>query len=376
MRIGIDARFYGSVGKGLGRYTSELIAQLECLDTENDYVIFLRKSNFGSYTPKNPRFTKILAEFPWYTWREQLLYPLWLRKFRLDLMHFLHFNVPFLYLRPYVVTVHDLILLSHPTIRATTLGPLRYWIKFTLYRLVITRAIRSACAVIAVSNFTKNEIRGRFPFMRARDITVTYEACSAAVAGVMTAPRAETIPQPFMMYVGNAYPHKNLETLLVAFAEFRKRGYTNYRLLLVGSPDYFYDRLRNEAEKKYLDEHVDFFGHATDEELAALYTRAQIYVFPSLCEGFGLPPLEAMNKGLPVASSNTCSLPEILGDAARYFDPHDPEKIADALEILASDTTLRETLKEKGSVRATQFNWLTCGKKTLEIYLNTRTSHA
>src|SRR5258708_3370943 len=117
MRIGIDARFYGSVGKGLGRYTSELISHLEKIDNGNDYVIFLRASNFKSYVPKNPRFTKVLAEFPWYTWSEQVRYPKLLNSHMLDLMHFPHFNVPFFYRKPFVVTVHDLILLSHPTTR-------------------------------------------------------------------------------------------------------------------------------------------------------------------------------------------------------------------------------------------------------------------
>ena len=377
MRIGIDARFYGSIGKGLGRYTSELIAQLERLDTKNEYVIFLRKSNFNSYTPKNPRFTKALAEFPWYTWKEQVLYPLWLRKFRLDLMHFLHFNVPLLYLQPHVVTVHDLILLSHPRARATTLGPVRYWIKFVMYRMVVAHALRSARAVIAVSNYTRNEIRKRFPFMREREITVTYEACSNTFQGENTShPRVETVPQPFILYVGNAFPHKNLDALLEAFAEFKKRGFSAHRLVLVGSPDYFYKRLQAEAATKKRSDDVVFFGHATDEELAALYTRAESYVFPSLCEGFGLPPLEAMSKGLPVAASNTCCLPEILGDAARYFDPKDPLKIADALEVLASDPILRGTLTAKGRERAAKFDWESCGEKTHAIYLHTLNSHA
>ncbi len=380
MRIGIDARFYGSIGKGLGRYTSELIAQLEQLDTENDYVIFLRKSNFGSYTPKNPRFTKVLAEFPWYTLREQVLYPLWLGKFRLDLMHFLHFNVPFLYRGPYVVTVHDLILFSHPTSRATTLGPLKFWMKYALYRmLVIPHALRSARAVLTVSEYTKKQVRAYFPFMRNREITVTYEACGTAfstTASHISTPRATSMQQPFMLYVGNAYPHKNLETLLLAFAEFRKRGYTRHRLVLVGSPDYFYNRLKSEAATKRLEEHVTFFGHATDEELATLYSRAEAYIFPSLCEGFGLPPLEAMCNGLPVASSNASCLPEILGEAARYFDPRSPTAIADALVELASDPALRNILVEKGHARATSFDWATCGITTKKVYLTAAKRHA
>ncbi|MEY4745222.1 MAG: hypothetical protein RL272_1167 [Candidatus Parcubacteria bacterium] len=377
MRIGIDARFYGSVGKGLGRYTSELIAHLEKADTGNDYVVFLRKSNFDEYVPGNPRFAKALAEFPWYGWREQVLYPLWLRKFRLDLMHFPHFNVPILYRRPFVVTVHDLILLSHPTARATTLGPLAYWVKFRLYLLVIGRAIADAAAVITVSEFTKKEIIGRFPSAKQKDIVVTYEACATTLRGKSgDAPRPD-VTKPFALYVGNAYPHKNLERLLAAFAKFRADGHAGWRLVLVGAEDYFYGRLKDEAREKRLDANVTFFGHATDRELSSLYDAASFYAFPSLCEGFGLPPLEAMCHGLPVASSKACCLPEILDDAARYFDPGDEDDMARAFAEVADDAGLRESLAAKGGARAATFDWMRCARMTKAVYDKalTKTTH-
>lgn len=384
MKIGIDARFYGTLGKGLGRYVSELISQLERLDGQNEYVIFLRAENFNEYEPASPRFTKVLAEFPWYGWREQILYPLWLRKFRLDLMHFPHFNVPFLYRRPFVVTIHDLILLRHPTTRATTLGPLRFFLKFTAYRLVIASALRSARAVITVSNAVRADIQERFPFMRAKKIAVTYEAVAASLsansreAGAQVrAPRAEAVPAPFALYVGNAYPHKNLSVLLSAFAEFRKRGFAGHRLVLVGSQDYFYERLRHEAAKLGVADQVMFFGRATDTELATLYRRAEMYVFPSLCEGFGLPTLEAMANGLAVASSNAACMPEILGDAALYFDPTNPESMTRAMTELTTDGDLRKRLIEKGTARVAMYDWRDCAQKTLDVYLHaTRHSHA
>jgi len=379
MRIGIDARFYGSVGKGLGRYTSELIAHLEKIDAENDYVVFLRRSNFNSYVPKNPRFTKVLAEYPWYTWREQVLYPFFLRKHRVDLMHFPHFNVPFFYGRPYVVTVHDLILLSHPTTRASKLGPLMFWMKFRFYLMVIRRALADAAAVITVSECTKKEIIERFPFAKQKNIAVTYEACAPSL-------RRETgpVPQreadsPFILYVGNAYPHKNLDRLLTAFAAFRRNGHPNWRLVLVGTEDYFYARLKRETREKKLDVGVTFFGHATDEQLSELYRTASFYSFPSLCEGFGLPPLEAMCHGLPVVSSRASCLPEILGDAAHYFDPEDVDDMAAAFGAVADDATLRHGLAAKGPRHAERFDWTDCARRTKDVYqraLAKNTQHA
>lgn len=153
MRIGIDARFYGSIGKGLGRYTQKLIQHLEQIDTENQYVIFLRKENFEDYQPFNKNFQKVLADYPWYTFSEQLFFPLLLRKYKLDLVHFPHFNVPILYFGKFVLTIHDLILTHFPTLKATRLSPLWYWVKYAAYKLAISSAVRRSEKIITVSEF-------------------------------------------------------------------------------------------------------------------------------------------------------------------------------------------------------------------------------
>jgi glycosyltransferase involved in cell wall biosynthesis len=371
MRIGIDARLYGSLGKGLGRYASELIAHLEKIDHENEYVVFLRKDNFDQYEPKNPNFSKQLAEYPWYGWKEQLIYPFFLRKFSLDLIHFPHFNVPMLYRKPFLVTVHDLILLKHPTARATTLGPLMFRLKFLVYRLVIASALKRANGILTVSETAKKEIQEHFSFTRQKQILVTYGACSPSFTaneqGKMTE-KVKALKAPFALYVGNAYPHKNLERLIRGFQAFRSRGHEAHYLVLVGQEDYFYTRLKNEAAKTGDDENVVFFGHATDSELAEIYRKASFYVFPSLHEGFGLPPLEAMCKGLPVASSNASCMPEILGEAAHYFDATDSDSIANAMEKMSMDETLRERLKSEGLNRTKRYDWDITARKTLDLY--------
>src|SRR5690606_4764995 len=160
------------------------------------------------------------------------------------------------------------------------------------------------------------------------------EACAPATTSAPKPLRSD-VTQPFMLYVGNAYPHKNLERLLEAFAAFRTGEHSNWRLVLVGSEDYFYARHKQEAFEKGRDVSVTFYGHATDEELSGLYDHASFYVFPSLCEGFGLPPLEAMQHGLPVASANASCMPEILAEAALYFDPTSPAAITAAMKIMA-----------------------------------------
>jgi len=181
-------------------------------------------------------------------------------------------------------------------------------------------------------------------------------------------PRVVAIPKPYTLYVGNAYPHKNLDALVAGFAAYRQNGFADRTLVLVGASDYFYERLKRETELRKLAEHVIFFGQASDAELTALYLGAESYVFPSLCEGFGLPPLEAMANGLPVASSNASCLPEILGDAARYFNPTDSASMVKALKDLATDAALRATLKAKGHTQAGKYDWRACAEKTLIAY--------
>ncbi|MFH1047739.1 MAG: glycosyltransferase family 1 protein [Patescibacteria group bacterium] len=376
MKIGIDARFYGSLGKGLGRYASELIAHLEQLDANNEYVVFLRAGNWNEYEPKAPNFRKVLADYPWYTWREQLLYPFFLRHQRLDLMHFLHFNVPILYRRPFIVTVHDLILLQFPTTRASTLGPIKYWLKHRLYRWVIGRAIKRAEVVLTVSKTIRQEIKKFFPAAQQKQIIVTYGACPAALRASSKTISVDHTQEavgphaPFALYVGNAYPHKNLEQLIAAFQMFRESGHVSWQLVLVGAPDYFYERLKKETTALGLTDHVIFFGQATDYQLMALYREARFYVFPSLCEGFGLPPLEAMDSGLPVAASDASCLPEVLGAAAIYFNGKSTTDIAEKLSLLADDENLRKKMIAAGYQQTQKYDWQVAAKKTLDAYIS------
>lgn len=369
MRIGIDARFFGTLGKGLGRYTQQLIEHLEEADTENEYVIFLRQENFDAYVPKNSNFTKALADIPWYSWREQIIFPKILAWYRLDLMHFTHFNVPLLYRRPFVLTVHDLILFHFPTFRATTRSIFVYGIKYLAYRLILRSALRRALCVLAVSRFTKRDIEEHFPFSRGK-IVITYQAATALGSCFESSMHPESflekcgILKPYFLYVGNAYPHKNLERLLLAFSTLRKN---NAQLVLVGKEDYFYRRLRRFAEKKNVSR-VVFTGEVTDEELAFLYQSAVAYVFPSLYEGFGLPPLEAMAQGTPVLSSSVTAMPEILGSAARYFNPKKVESIAASLRYALCKNAFRERFSGEGLKRVQKFSWETLAQETKNVY--------
>ncbi len=370
MRIGIDARFFGPIGKGLGRYTQKLIENLEKLDTENEYFIFLKEENYPDYKPGNKHFHKVRANFGWYTLSEQLRFPPLLNKYKLDLVHFPHFNVPFFYRKKFVVTIHDLILLHFPTVRSTTLNPIIYWLKFLGYKIVIYSAIFRSKKIIAVSKFTKKDILENFKNVRPDKITVTYEACEDYC---ILSPKKETdvlkrygIIKPYILYVGNAYPHKNLERLVLAFAEIYKIKH-DLNLVFVGKADYFYEGLKKFIEEEKIC-NIHFADYVPDYDLDTVFHNAELYVWPSLYEGFGLPPLEAMAKGTPVVSSDHPCMREILEDSVYYFDAEKEKDIAAAIEKVLEDEDLKNRLRLKGYEQIKKYDWKNTAEKTLAIY--------
>lgn len=371
MRIGIDARFFGSIGKGLGRYTQKLIENLEHIDHENQYVIFLRKENFDEYQPFNKNFTKVLADYRWYTFSEQIFFPQLLARQGLDLMHFPHFNVPLLYRKKFVLTIHDLILVHFPTLRGTTLNPIWYWFKYVAYKLTIASAIARAQKIITVSQFTKNDIISEYEKAKNK-IVVTYEACDGHCRISLGSPQRVLekygIIKPYLLYVGNAYPHKNLERLIEAFEKISEK-FPNMQLALVGKEDYFYSKLQKFTSIKGIS-NVHFLGYVTDQDLDVLYRFASLYVFPSLYEGFGLPPLEAMAKGTPVVSSDKPCMKEILGDAAHWVDAENIESLSHGIENVLNDKNLATVLAERGYEKIKEYSWEKMAQQTLDTYLS------
>lgn len=371
MKIGIDARFYGPEGKGLGRYVQKLIENLEKIDEGNhQYHVFLRKNNINVYLPKNKNFKKVIADFKWYSWQEQIKLPFFINKLNLDLVHFCHFNVPWLYRRKFVVTIHDLILFHYPTTKNTTLNKTYYLLKLAIYRFIIKSAARRAKKIITVSNFTKQDILKELRIPEKK-ISVTLEGCELTFE--KNVPETLNVNyrkiKPFLLYVGNAYPHKNLEKLCQAFVLVREK-YPDLKLVLVGGDDFFYKRLKKFVRDNEI-KNVHFFGFVSDEKLDIIYREALLYVFPSLYEGFGLPPLEALARQLPVASSNKTSMPEILGFSANYFNPEKAKCIAGTIiEMIDSIDEWRAKVAKEGPKILEKFSWLDMAEKTKKVYQN------
>lgn len=374
MQIGIDARLYGPKQGGLGRYLEQLILDLEKTDQNNDYVIFLRAENFEEYRPVNPRFKKILADVPWYGWREQFFLPKIFKKEKLDFIHFPHWNVPFFYTGKFIVTIHDLILLHYPSRQASTLGPITYFFKNLAYKFILHHAVKKAKQILTPSEFTKQDIINTL-HIPAKKITVTHLApmdlgikyqVSSIKYGNENLLTKYGINKPYLLYVGVAYPHKNLERLIRAWKTFEEKN-KNFQLILVGKKNYFYDRLINSEDFKNC-KNIIFTDFVPDNELSALYQNSTAYVFPSLYEGFGLPPLEAMQYGVPVISSNATCLPEVLGNNALYFNPQNEQDICSKISIILTEEAKRCELINNIPVLLAKYSQINTSKITLSVY--------
>jgi glycosyltransferase involved in cell wall biosynthesis len=366
MRIGIDARMLGPNvgGGGLGRYVEELVRELGQLKHKNRYVLFLKPENMQTSVMDAE---KRLANAHWYTLKEQLVMPRLIDREKLDLIHFPHWNVPLFLRTPFIVTIHDLILLDEPgSAKATTKHPLVYWLKRLAHRIVLRSALRRARAIIAVSQFTKSSILKHFPWVPSEKIHVVHEGLTR-----LPDPSNPSTPsnpsRPYFLYVGNAYPHKNLSTLLHAFSFFHKR-HPKVRLVLAGRNDIFYERLKKELTGMDVAPEVEFILNPNDEDLASLYRGATLYLFPSRHEGFGLPPLEAMSFGVPVAAARRTALPEILGDAALWFDPDDIEEMVEVMEQGLVNKPLRDSLIVKGHEQVKRYSWKNMACEILTLY--------
>jgi glycosyltransferase involved in cell wall biosynthesis len=368
MNIGIDARMFGPRvgGGGLGRYVEQLVTQLQATDDTNRYVLFLKKENADACRLTNPRFEKRVADIHWYTLAEQVSLAPIIDREELDLVHFPHWNVPLGLKTPFVVTIHDLILLEEPrSARATTRNQLVYRLKYAAFRRVLAHAVRKSRRIIAVSAYTRDSILKHFPDVDPQKITVVYEGVTALPASPSNAPKPSA---PYFLHVGNAYPHKNLESLLHAFSFFHL-AHPDVTLVIAGRRDVFFKCLEREADEIGIPRaNLRFVADPSDVKIAELYRNASLYLFPSRIEGFGLPALEAMQEGVPVAAANTSSLPEILGDAAVYFAPDDIEEMVAVMERALADEPLRASLRQKGRERAGRYSWKRAAEETRRVY--------
>jgi glycosyltransferase involved in cell wall biosynthesis len=241
-------------------------------------------------------------------------------------------------------------------------------------RTFLTLAARRSARVLTVSEASKRDIL-HFLHVPASRVEVIHNAIDdrfdrePEVEDVVRVRQRYQLNDPFLLYAGNIKPHKNVGRVIDAFARLKKRGFEPVKLLIIGDEISKSPQLRRAVHRHQLHQHVRFLGFVPDATLAVLYRLADVFVFPSLYEGFGLPPLEAMASGTPVVTSNVSSLPEVVGDAALLVDPRDAEAIAGAIERILTDGELRRSLIKKGLGRAHEFSWERSVRRIRDVYL-------
>jgi glycosyltransferase involved in cell wall biosynthesis len=351
MRIGIDARLIEETG--VGRYIRNLLSNLALLDTKNTYVVFLRKKSFDSFVLPGNNWKKVIADVPWHTITEQCVMPFILQKEHCDVVHIPYHNPPIFYPGNMIITIHDLIILHFDTGKATTLPLFLYKIKRFGYWLELTIGLHRAKKIIAVSEATKKEIIDNF-YIPENNITVTYEGVDTNLT--KNGKRVTGDEKNYFLYVGNAYPHKNLEILLDVFSNMQEK------IIFVGREDYFYKKLKQKVVRMHLEKLIHFYGPANDMQLSDLYTHAKALVFPSLMEGFGLPGLEALSLGCPVVCADIPVFHEIFGDTATYFDSSNLVDITKKLQNIP--------IKKIPLHFFDKFDWKKLATKTIYLYEN------
>lgn len=375
MKIGIDARLYGLEHAGLGRYVMQLVQQVIRKDKKNRYVLFLNSKHADEFRGKK-RVKVVECNVPIYSFPEQILLPFIFGREKLDLLHVPHFNAPLLYPGKYILTVHDLIKHASVGPATTTHNSLLYFLKRTGYLFLTSLISARASAVLVPSKFVKEDVIKKL-HTKSEKITVTYEAVDSSLQEVILSPAEKKeilqkyhLSQPFIVYTGSVYPHKNVDVLIEAIEKHNKEKEVDLQLALICSRSVFWDRTSKKIDDKGIGNWIKMLGFVDDCDVSKLYSLALALVHPSKMEGFGLTGLEAMSVGLPVIASNASCLPEVYGDAAVYFDPDSVDDLVLRLEELIKDSELREVMSEKGYLQSRKYSWERMGEETILVYQN------
>lgn len=360
MRIVIDARI---LPESTGRYAERLLYYLQEVDKTNHYYVLLNQSGFDKWEPRSTNFEKVLADFSLYGTDGQLKLARLIKKLKPDLVHYTFQQSSLLYRGDFVITIHDLTQLRFKNTSKNNAG-LVYSAKQKLLDKGMRLAAKNAKAIIVPTHYVAKDVANNFKVDLTK-ITVTHEAADQPE---QVSPKQidRLADKPYILYVGTAHAHKNLNRLVGSY-KILKKSFPNLVLVLAGKQTVFHERLEEFIKEQGV-RGVMFTGFVHDDELAWLYKNCRAYVFPSLSEGFGLPGLEAMQYYAPVISSNATCLPEVYGNAAHYFDPLSEPDMAKAIGEVLNDGELQAKLIKNGHKQLKKYSWKKMAEETLGVY--------
>jgi glycosyltransferase involved in cell wall biosynthesis len=355
MKIAIDARKWRDYG--IGTYVRNLVRHLARLDHETTYFLFCPAVDIPALRDLAENFVPVRDDSRGYRLQEHVSIPHKLRSLGVDLFHAPHYVLPLLCRERSVVTIHDCIHLLFPEYLPNAFA--KHYARF-----MMGQSISRSELILTVSEASRRDILRFYPQADPDKLHVVPNAIDAAILDEPDDEEMERVRERyqirgrFVLYAGNIKPHKNLDRLIAAFGLLKQQpGHEDVKLFIAGDDAHKYLGLRRAVETAGVRQDVRFFGFVPDSTLAALYRMASLFAFPSLYEGFGLPPLEAMACGTPVVTSRLSSLPEVMGDAALLVDPYDPEAIAEAMARVLDDAAVADDLRVRGRARAREFSW-------------------
>jgi glycosyltransferase involved in cell wall biosynthesis len=369
MRIAIDIRKINEFG--VGTYIWNLVRNLAAIDLENEYLLIGSHRNFHELGPLPDSFRQLYQPEDDGLWANHVTIPFALHRENVDVMHVPHHEASFFIPSKLVVTIHDCVHLMFPQEDAS---------RFRNYRMYLKtkRVVQSARHVLAVSKSTKEDLMNILQLPESK-ISVVHNALDERFAFTHIPEERKQVLEryqlkdPFVLYSGKIRPHKNLHRLIEAFAVLKSElseddKYKNLKLIIIGDELSKHQYLRLTVIRSGAQQDVRFFGFVPYPILRVFYQTAALFAFPSLYEGFGLPPLEAMANRTPVLASNTSSLPEVLGDAAVLVNPDNVFDIARGMKLILSDDLLRQRLILKGIEQVAKFSWRVAAEKVIETY--------
>lgn len=383
MKIGIEGqRLFRKKKHGMDMVALELIRNLQLIDTENEYFIFVKPDEDDTVLNETPNFKIIQLDGGSYPMWEQIALPKAAKKYGCEILHCTSNTAPIFSDIPLITILHDIIYMESSYYKILTGSATPYQKFGNAYRkLIVPWVVKKSDKIVTVSHFEKNRIGEFFGMKDDKRLTAIYNGVSSHFKPITDESELKRVkekyhlPDHFFFFLGNTDPKKNTIGTLKAFSDFLKQSKSDYKLVMLDYDLNELEKLLIEIGDKDLIKNIVLTGYVINTDLPAIYSLCTIFLYPSLRESFGIPMLEAMGCGVPVITSNTSSMPEVAGDAAHIINPYNPEEITQAIIKILADAPYYNTLCKKGIERNKLFSWKNMAEQVLVLYNEIKTQH-